>query len=311
MNDESTAQPPDAVTWEEPRGPHFPDALSRVPQLAWIFIIVAVARLWMLVDTARLGPAPDPLLTGGVVTHAISSLAVLLAPAALFIRLPDALRSVRILAFGLIAVAVAEVFQALGPGLQPFFDSVVADGSAPVGPLFLAFTAVGALVELIGLVGIGIGFDRARRRPSPGDSGWTKVVLLFAGFLVVTRLAESASLVPGPTDSIAYTMYFWAATGIGVGTIIAWAYLVIVTIRGVTAGEQPTSAWGLGTLAGVMALLAYVLFTVMAVFVTPNVNLNGLLFLASGLFAVGPASLLLAVAAGLPSLGPATKIGEI
>jgi hypothetical protein len=135
-------------------------------------------------------------------------------------------------------------------------------------------------------------------------------VLLFAGFLVVSRLAESSSFVPGSADSIAYTMYFWAATGIGVGTIIAWAYLIIVTIRGVSAGEQPTSAWGLGTLAGVMALLAYVLFAAMAVFVTPNVDLNGILFLASGLFAVGPASLLLAVAAGLPSLGPAIEAGE-
>lgn len=67
-------------------------------------------------------------------------------------------------------------------------------------------------------------------------------------------------------------------------------------------GRVPPLAW--------IFIRVAVLFAAMAVFVTLNVDLNGRLFLASGLFAVGPASLLLAVAAGLPSPGPTIEAGE-
>lgn len=310
MHDDRTSAPADAAPWKEPRGPHLPDAFQRIPALAWVFIAVSLARLWMLVDTARLGPAPDPLLVGGAVMNAVSSLAVLLTPAALLICHPDAPRRAPILTIGVVTVAIGELLQALGPGLQPFFDAMAADSELiPVSPAYLAYTAVGSLVALIGLVGVGLGLDRARRLPGLGGKGWTAAVLIFAAFLVVSRLAEAFS-VPSPTSSGAYNVYFVVATAIGVATILAWAYLTIVTINGVRAGEEPASGWSLGVLAGVLALLAYVLFTVTSVISAPD--LNGMLFLASGLFAVGPASLLLAVAAGLPSLEPrAVDAGDL
>jgi hypothetical protein len=307
---ENESRPPvPATPWEEPRGPHFPDVFARIPALAWIFIVVSVVRLWVLVDTARLGPAPDPLAVGGVVTNAVGSLAVLLAPAALFIRRPKALRRAPLFAFGLMAVAVAELLQALSPGLRPVFDSVTADSElAPVAPLYLAYIGAASLVGLIGLIGVAIGLSRARRRPGRGGMAPTVVVVLAAVFLVVSRVAEASRLLTSSRDSMALTVYNVIATGIGVGTILAWAYLVLVTFKGVRAGETPAIAWRLGVMAGVLGLLAYGLFAVLTISVGPETSYEWFLLLASALFALGPAGLFLAIAAGLASLEPKTEL---
>jgi hypothetical protein len=287
MSDDRAARPLDAARWEEPRGPHLPDVFQRVPALAWVFIAVAAARLWMIVDTASLGPAPPPLLVGGTVTAAVGSLATLLLPAALLIRHPDALRLAPILTVGAVTVAVGEVLEAIEPGFQPFFASASPDSELIlVSPIALAYNAVSSLVSLVGLVGIGVGLDRARRRPARAAWRWPAIVLLFAAFLVVSRLAESSRLLPSANDLVSHGAFVVVATGIGIGTILAWAYLTIVAVHGVRAGEEPASGWALGVLAGAFALLAYLPFSVMTVIVAPNVDLNGLLFLASGLFAV-------------------------
>ena len=176
-----------------------------------------------------------------------------------------------------------------------------------VAPLYLAYVGASALVGLIGLFGIGMGLARARRRPSRGGLGSTVVVLLAASFLVVSRVAESSSVVPGSPDSMAVTVYNVVATGIGVGTILAWAYLVIVTVNGVRADEAPAIGWRVGVVAGVLGLMAYVLFAVLSVSVGPDTNYLGYLLLASTVFALGPASLFMAVVMGLPSLEPVAE----
>jgi hypothetical protein len=292
-----------ATPWEEARGPHLPDAFARIPPLAWVFIVLSVARLWVLVDTARLGPDPDPSAVGGVVANAIGSLAVLLTPAALFIRQPAAVQRAPLLAFGLIAMAIADVMQAMSPGIQPFFDAVTGGSELTlVAPLFLAYVGGAALVALIGLIGVGLGLDRARRQPSRRGVVSTVVVLLVAIILLISRVAEASFLLPSSSDSMPVTVYNLVATGIAIGTILAWAYLVIVTVSGASAGESPALGWRLGVLGGVLGFVAYGMFSVILIVVGPDTGYLDILLLASALVALGPASLFLAVAAGLPSL---------
>jgi hypothetical protein len=295
MNDDRIAQ------LEEPRGPQLPAAFGRIPTLAWIFIVIAVGRLWIVIDAARLGPAPEPLAVAHVVTVAVGSIAVLLLPAALLIRHREAPRRAPILTLGIVLFALGEALQVLSAKLVPLFQSAADDpGPFPVEGAYLAMAVGISALEVMGLVGIGRGLARTRPMSSAGGTAWTTLVLLFAGVLIVSRIADASRFLGSPT--MGYPLYVLASTAVGIGMILAWAYLTTVTLHGVRAGAEPGSGWRLGVLAGGFSLLAYQLFGVIS-YMAPSADLDGTLFLASGLFAIGPALLLLAFAEGLPSIG--------
>jgi hypothetical protein len=310
MRDELTESPRADERLAEPRGPHLPDVFARIPGIAWIFVAVAVARIWILIDTARLGPAPDPLLVANVVTDAIGSLAALLLPAALLIRHPHAPRRAPMLTVGVVLIAVVEVLEALERGLLPLVVSIGGDAElAPtLGPPFLAYTLGVQLVAPVGLAAIGLGLARTRRHQSQGGIGWTVMIVLFSALLVANRLAEAAQYLALGSNTIGGPPYVGSVVIIGILTILAWAYLTHTAVHGARAHEEPTIGWKLGAVAGGLALVSYQVYSLLTLFVLPGADLTVLLFLASGLFGAGPLALLLAFAAGLPSLESASEV---
>jgi hypothetical protein len=292
---------PAGPPWEEARGPHLPDSLIRIPPLAWVFIVLSTARLWSLIDEARYGSTSDLDIAANVVANAVGEIAVLLTPAVLVIRDRDVAKRAPVLFGGFVLVAIGSLLQAVSLGL--FLLAIDDADSVSASALVLGFTVLVSLIGVVGLFAIGRGLNLARRLPNRGGSRGRTILLIFTAYLVVSRLADAYRTMPSSPDAT-YAVYSLAAIATSVAGIVAWAYLVVATLNGVRAGETPSRAWRIGVVAGVMALLAYVLFAVLAFIVGPATDYTDILLLASALFSIGPAMLLVAVVAGLPSLEP-------
>ncbi|MDO8484179.1 MAG: hypothetical protein Q7S35_04470 [Candidatus Limnocylindrales bacterium] len=303
--------------WPEARGPHVPDPLGRIPGLAWIFIVLAVGRMWLLIDSASLGPAPEFLTFANFVMGAIASVAALLLPAVLLIRHPDAASRARTLLLGAILFAVGEGLQVLGERLWPFFLGLTPQGDdlPYLFPLAIGYNGLASLIATSALAGIGLGLARARRFGNRGATrSVTLLVLLPAGLLVVSRIVTANQLLPGePRLTPDAILYASSTVVLGILSILAWAYLALTALRGRLAGEEPRIGWSLGALSAVLALAASEVFAALAIVALPELSVTGYLFLLSGLFALGPLALLAAFAFGLPSLesavAPAAEAG--
>lgn len=300
--------------WPEARGPHLPDALGRIPGLAWIFIVLGVGRLWLLIDSANLGPAPELLTFASFVTNAIASVAALLLPAVLLIRRPDAPSRARTLLLGAILLAVGEGLEVLGGPLQPIFQELTleADDVPALVPVGVVYNALAGLIGTTGLACIGLGLAQARRFE---DRGGTRLITLLVGLvatlLVVSRIVTAPQMLPGPARTTPdVILYVGSSIVLGILSILAWSYLTITALRGVHAHEEPRIGWGLGALSGAVALAASETFGFLTMFVLPDLSVAGYLFLVSALFALGPLALLTAFAFGLPSLEPAAGTAQ-
>lgn len=300
-------------SWPDERGPHLPDALGRIPALAWIFMVLAVGRIWLLIDSASLGPAPELVTIASFAAPAISSVAGLLLPAVLLARHPDVARRARTLLIGVIVFAVGEALQVLGERLQPLFVLTPQGDEVPyLFSLAIGYIALASLIGTIGLVGIGLGLARARRF---GDRGMprsvTLLVLLPVALLVASRIVTANQILPGdPRLTPDAILYASSTVVLGILSILAWAYLALTALRGRVAGEEPPIGWSLGALSAVLALAASEVFAALTMFALPDLSVTGYLLLLSALFALGPLALLAAFAFGLPSLEPAAGTAQ-
>jgi hypothetical protein len=154
-----------APEWEEPRGPHLPDTLTRVPLAVWPFVAFAIALAYITVDRNWTGRIVDQPALPSFVLSLIPIVAMPLAGAALFLRHPHAWSRHRPVALAVILLTAQTVVQVATP--------IAFDLIAPSDPLadpslddvYPWFSwALGLLSSAIGLLGVAYCGWRSTRR---------------------------------------------------------------------------------------------------------------------------------------------------
>lgn len=242
----------------EARPPHIPNALTRQSQLLVVFALIAIYELvsgWRSWSGEFPIPSADqvPLLAHALIPSAI----VPLIAVVLFLRRPDARRSMPLLVFGLSLLTVVTLVEDFD---SPIYAMLIGDdiSQSASSPGLAAYTVLKSLLRLVGLVYVGAGIAAARREPA---TAMQRPLSIWLGALAVVAILL-APLGPASALSAPTTADLIAA---GIGLILsllvtlAWAYLASMTVGGWLAGETPNRAWGLGALA-VTYLLAYRIF---------------------------------------------------
>ena len=312
---EPIATRPDASTWEEPRGPHLPDVLTRVPLLVWPFVALSVATAWALTQQDGLNGLTAVETARWAISEAPSVLAPLVG-AALFLRHRDALRALPMLAFGAVLLAVGAVLELVDPWLTEVLREIAppaADALVVEAPLALWYGVLRPLVPVFAVLYLARGLASARRFDDVGSSRWLVVPAGLAIAGIVVYHAWSFATLAG-SDQSEYVAVSVAAAAIGVGEILAWLHLASTALGGRRAGEDPARGWSFGAAGGLVYLAATFVFY--ALFIATTL-LGGLweagtfagdtarviVFLASLGRAVAWLLLLTAFLVGLPAVG--------
>ncbi len=325
--DEPVGHTIDGTPWEEARPPHLPDPLTRVPArlppASWAFVVLAVATglvqtldrvlpLWPDAET-DIGPYVRAILN--VILSIVPTVATILFGAALFARHPRAWTTHRALAVGLVLLAVAEALQVISGRVAELFLVVAppADGLTFLTPGLIAYTVMTTLLAALGTFYVARGVRAARRHADPeGGSRWATTIALVATLLagssiiggIVTLVRLSAD---GGDVNFGYNVAILAISWL---TIAAQAYLAVVMFSGMAAGEEPTRAWGLGTLGAWLILVGSasgaIASTALYFVATPGTDFTIWSWIAliwTTISVVGYVLLLAAFTRGLPS-GP-------
>jgi len=256
----SLAIPPDAYSplmrqeeWAEPRGPQLPDVLTRVPPGVWPFVAVAVLEAFGQWEQVRSIQAGHPLDVVEAVIAAIGGLAVPLIGAALFVRHPNAHRTMPAITLGVVLLAALTVVDALRDVvLEGIVQSELDFETATFAGT--GYSVIQALIRVFGVTYIALGLDDARRFDDRTRASGVRVLLLIAALLAP---AITAVVVwPWPQELVVTTLLSLAAQ---VATNLAWTYLAWIAVRGWAAGEQPTVAWGLTAIVAAGNLFVTVL----------------------------------------------------
>ena len=325
--DEPVGHTIDGTPWEEARPPHLPDPLTRVPsklpRTSWAFVILAVATGLVLALDRVLPLWPDTeteigryvLAVLSVILFILPTIATILFGAALFTRHPRAWTTHRVLAVGLVLLAAAAAMRAVNGPVAELFLLVAppADELTFLTPGLIAYTLMTALLLTLGTFYVARGVRTARLRTDPeAGSRWTVTIALVATLLAVSSIVGGVVTIlrvaGGEGDvSLGYNVAILAISWL---TLAAQAYLAVVMFAGMAAGEEPTRAWGLGTL-GVWLILVgsasgAIANAVVYVLATPGTDFTVWTWISltwTTLLVVGYVLLLAAFARGLPS-GP-------
>ena len=294
-------------TLEEPRGPHLPDALAGIPWLAWVFIVLALGEIFWLVDNAALGPAPSFEMVVSFVLGAISSVAMVLLPAALLIRHPEATSRARTLLFGTVLLAAVEGLQILSQVLQSFLESLIpADPELPfIMPMVVIYGAMVSLVSSFGLAYIAVGLSQARRWEG-GRGIPTAFVLLVVGVATLgSGIFAIAEIQPSQTPwSPTLALYLGSTVVLRTLFVVASTAVAVTAGAGARAGEDPNRGWRLAAVGGWMVVGALAIATASGLILDPRIQdwFTAIQYSITILFAAGHLGLLVAFFVGLPSL---------
>ncbi|MDO8484523.1 MAG: hypothetical protein Q7S35_06215 [Candidatus Limnocylindrales bacterium] len=246
---------------DEARGPHLPDALAGIPTGAWVFSLLAIARLIWFVREAHLGPAPGPSVVLAFVTGIVPAVVAVLLPGALLLRHADAWSRARTLLLGTVLFAVVEGMRVLSPSLQPFFEQLTpgSEETPYLVPLALLYTSAEGLLAIFAVTNIGLGLAQARRYL---DRSGTRLIVVVAALIVVLVAVERVvSVSQLPFDEIPMTptvaVYLASAIVLGVLSIAAWGYLAATSVRGARAGEEPEAGWTIGAIGACLIVAAF------------------------------------------------------
>jgi hypothetical protein len=323
--DEPVGHTIDGTPWEEARGPHLPDPLTRVPaklpRTSWAFVILAVATglvqtldrvlpLWPDTET-DIGPYVRAVLS--VILSIIPTIATILFGAALFARHPRAWTTHRALTVGLVLLAVAGAMQAVTGRVAELFLVVTtpADDLTFLTPGLIAYTLMTALLATLGTFYVARGVRTARLRTDPqGGSRWTTTIALVATLLTLSTIVGGIVTI-ARVSAAAGDVYFGynvAILAVSWLTLAAQAYLAVVMWSGMAAGEEPARAWGLGTVGVWLILLGSsstgIASAALYVVATPGMDFTIWSWIAliwTTITVVGYVLLLAAFTRGLPS----------
>ncbi len=288
------------TTWEEPRGPHLPDVITRAPRPVWAFLAATLMALLLDVDgvisifDTRLGLAS--VVSGALRLAAV--LALTLWGAAFFWRHPDGWRDARLIAVGTILAAVYAVLEPI----RSAFSIWLAFGN-DIDAAMLASLVSGAIWSGIGMAAIlavALGLRAARRRPDGEESMRALSIVLV--LVSVTTAILGLFVVRGIQLTTINVIALGTNLVLQAGELLTWSALVVVALAGWLADERPNRAWLLAAAAGGAAIVGQALLQsvqMVASNPTSGIPVGYELGLWIGLLA--PLILLVAFALGLPS----------
>ena len=225
----------------EARGPHAPDVLSR--QSTWVYVFGAVALLQALAGWREWSgtfaipqPGDIPLLAHTF----IPSVVIPLFGVALFVRHPDARRTMPLLAFGLGLFTFGEILDVVDTQIR---TALAGPDGMPGTPADVAYGVFTSLVQLFAILYTGAGLA-ATRRTAPSRAERPLTIWLAALAIIATVISVASAfqlVVPEPTP--AALVIFVVQIVLSLLVTLAWAYLVSVTIGGALADERPGLAW--------------------------------------------------------------------
>jgi hypothetical protein len=295
------------AAWEEPRGPHLPDAVTRIPGAAWPFLLVAILVAWRSLGTFAANQPDDAgaaILLSGVSIG--GTVAACLVGAALFLRHPDAHHAHRALALGSALIALSYLGKAYRIDVDGWLRDLTGDEPFGISPFTSAYGTMLTVAIAGGVFALARGLVAARALPSRMPAGW---LLAVAFAIPVAAAIEDVLLVTSNADQLDMAFPFALQLALGViGSLaigFAWATLAVTSLLGARAGEEPRAGWWVVAIAAWVHLVAPVglaIATLPAVPVADGVASTGfnifLLFTA-----IGSASWFLVLAAfvvGLP-----------
>jgi len=242
-------------TWVEPRGPHLPDRLMRIPLGTWPFLALTAAAGYEVWDALRMTVFDHPLDVWWAVVGSVRHIVAPLIGAALFYRHPSARLVFPALTVGVALFGLTTVAAALR---APVMDGIGASDMAYDAALLAGtgYTLVEALFMVFAITYLANGLGAARRwqdgSPARGAQALLVVAALAASavtgwFAWSSGSNQAVLLIAGVT---AFTL-----------TNLAWAYLGWTGYRGWAAGEEPRLGWGLIALAGIGYVAVNALYT--------------------------------------------------
>ena len=285
--------------WPEARGPHLPDRLTSIPRPVWPFVALAVIGAIAYWSATRGAEADTVMWT---VLGAVGEVSMTLLGAALFLRHPGAVRSMPLLVLGVSLIAAEQAMRLFRSPLQPVFDAVTTGTDGDLTGSMIAssaFLQVASIVGLLGLLCLARGLAAARRF----EGGASRLVLVVLVALSVVSVGFGTSLVLRlPSDEVVGGLpSYLAAAAIGLGVSMATSYLAAVAFGGWRGGEEPSAAWLLVALWGMVTIGVNALVTFTSVVIGLEQDLSWAFVLsvtAAGLAMLG------AFALGLPSVDP-------
>lgn len=274
---------------------------------AWLFVGLAIGDV--VLRFAR-GEPPTPYLSVEMARYLLAItpiVCVLLLPAALLIRHPDAWTTAWPMLIGMVLMAAVEGLGLIGEVLADWFAQVTPPnpGIANFVPLNVLFGAGTSLVGSIGLLCVAYGLDQARRYEDRDRTPSAWILVAVAVIVGVALTATVGGLELGNVDMTAgLALYFASFVTLGVINAVAWTSLTLAAGAGRRAGEDPPAGWLLAFLGGLLVVVAIAIFTIQGLGVFTNASvLDAADWLRTVLFAVGHLCLLAAFVVGLPDLG--------
>jgi hypothetical protein len=250
MDTEPRGQTIDGTPWDEPLPPHLPDRLTSISPWVLPFLVVLALQLWVLWLDRPFGTDARSALDYVLgIRYQFPEIAGSLIGLALFLRHPDARRTLPQIAWGALLLLLAQGMGLLEQPLDPVFVALAppSEDLYFFSPLREAYSIFTSLVAVFGIAFIASGLSAARRYESTGP-GRTLVAALV--ILAVASAAGSAavSMLWSPAEFDVSP----ALVGTIIGTVVArflrtlaFSYLVVVSVGGWLAQEAPRSAWRL------------------------------------------------------------------
>jgi hypothetical protein len=286
----------------EARGPHLPDVMTR--QSPWVYPFLAAALIQVVLAWQQLMGSGTAAGLDDVygVKFRLDNVLMSLLGAALFIKHPDARRSLPLLAFGLGLMALGPLLDIIDRPVTQFLDSLAPSGDVFTGlsPAVVAYQVFKSLITVAAVVYVGVGLADARRRPRhPAERSVLVVVLIISIATVVLTLA------PFGFSPLPASPYEWVLLGIGFVVsllhALAWAYVIAVTFGGWIAGDAPHRGWGLALTAGAIGLALRILNTTLTVIASLSEGFSIDLPVVSAAVTLSWLLLLVAFGVGLPA----------
>jgi hypothetical protein len=300
----------------EARGPHLPDIMTRQSPWVWLFVGAALVHLavpWL--ESAGSGALVQPQDLIQATKFRLNDVLISLFGAALFVRHPDARRSLPLLAFGLGLMALGPLLRLIDAPMTQFLDSLSPSGEAFMGisPAVIAFHVVTSLVSVAAITFVAVGLAGSRRHPKH-----RRERLMLIAVTVVSLATVAVMLVPFIRLSFDLTPFQWTllliSHAVSLIGALARSYLIAVTFGGWLGGEAPPLGWAFAFGASVLGLIVGIvnaIFLVIAIWSAP---------VSSSIFSIvatlGSASWILFLAAfavGLPATddrSAATPLGS-
>ena len=326
--DEPVGRSIDGTPWEEARGPHLPDALTRlarrIPIVSWVFVAVAVIngavpaldRSVSILSSPGLDAVTTVRVILGSILGITPAVATTLFGAAFFARHPRGWSTQRSVALGVSLIALGELMQTATSRLGDLFRTMTPplDDVGLIAPSEIVYTILATVLIALGTLGVALGM---RATPAPSDSpGGTRatrtmaiVVVLLAGWSIVVSIVAVIRYASPDTDAI-YMAHAVIMTIVGWIPLAAQSYLAVVAVVGFAAGVRPVRAWWLAS-AGILTVLflgngvAVAADTVTYAVVTPQTDVGiwtWIYLVPAAGWALGYLLLLAAFVRGLPAI---------